>query len=102
MLDQLTPEEMDERYAHYELSGAGDARLLTGLIAAEVHNTITRYVEAKSERPTGARLLSEHDFVAPAFVPDWIERTEDTGAGMLDPNDPEQAQQIIAGLGFGS
>lgn len=68
MLDLMTPEQFRERFAFWLLQDMTDPRRRHAELIAEVHNTITRYIAAKSGRqPSQSHLLTADKMITPLF-----------------------------------
>lgn len=92
LLNDMSPEEFDERVAHYRNSGVGDARRIVGLVASEVHNLFLRYAQAKTGKH--APLSDEFDFMG-SFAPERVKKP-----GTIDINKPEAADALAKAWGF--
>ena len=70
LLDELTPEEFNERFAHYLLTGEGNERFNFAALLAELRNLGTRIVaaEAHANVPPSAYNRPE-DFLPEIFRP---------------------------------
>lgn len=94
----MTAEEFDERVAYYQLSGAGDARYLAGLIAATVHNEMQRYLSAKA----GVKVKDDEWHNPEQYMPDVfrVKHKKRKGNGDIKANDPHAAERAARQLGL--
>lgn len=97
MLAQLTPEEFDERLAHYQLN-PWDGQLFVGsLIAATIRDVFAQFCYFKAGK---AMPRSAH--VSPADVverPAWIEAAERKAAEEVAAGESPTAEQMARALG---
>lgn len=97
LLDSLTPEEFAERYAYYELSGQGDARYLAGLVAATVHNEMSRYIAAKAGQKIRDADLHNPEQYLPDVMRTKIKRKPKTMS--VKATDRDAAEQLAKRMG---
>jgi hypothetical protein len=92
MLNQMTPEEFTERWAHYWIEPWGDDWEAAGTIAAAVENSLTRYMAAKGGKSRVDEKLARRpgDFIP---RPKWQRRRRQ----FLSPKETEQ--QLLAAYG---
>lgn len=76
MLDEMTPEEFDERMAHDIVEPWGEQWSQTGTIAAAVVNSITEAIFARvGKTPPAAARLDPEDFIP---RPQWWEHERES------------------------
>ena len=63
----MSPDEFNERYAHYLVSGQGETRQHVAALMSEVHNVINRYVAAKTGKQP--KLATVDDFIPEVLKP---------------------------------
>lgn len=70
LLEELSPEEFTERFAHYLLSGEGEERLNLAVVIAELRNLGTRIAAALAGRdPPASHYAKPEDFLAKIYRP---------------------------------
>lgn len=70
LLDELSPEEFAERFAHYLLSGEGEERLSLAVVISELRNLGTRLCAALAGRnPPESHYAKPEDFMAKLYRP---------------------------------
>lgn len=93
LLDQLTPEEFRERFAYWLLTDTANQRRRHAELIAETHNTVNRYVLAKSgKNPKPSQLLQADDLIASIY------RDEPDDVDPIENVDPEQLARSLGCL----
>lgn len=95
MLNEMTAEEFDERFAWHLISGEGESRHLAAMIAAVVENQVTRYLAAK----TGTPLKTEQMAMPDDFLPELF-RTKAKKKPGIRATDPQAAERAARQLGL--
>ena len=91
MLDAMSPDEFDERYAEYVINGTGDMRSYVALIASEIHNTMARYYMMKTGKRTKLATIED-------YTPKILRRKRKMES--IDPNAPGAGNAIKKLFGF--
>lgn len=94
LLDELSPEEFEERFAAYLISGVDRNREFAAIIAAETHNLINRYAEMKSGKKQ--KRVSFLDFIPGLFRPRTAKKSTGVESG------PQAEKDLAKAFGFGS
>lgn len=68
LLDQLTPSEFRERYAHYLIEPWGDEWEQTGMIAAQLNNIFAMYCAGKSGKAVHEAALKDSEDYIPVYT----------------------------------
>jgi hypothetical protein len=68
MLDEMTPEEFRERFAHWMITDRSDPRRRHAELIAEIHNIVNRYLAARLGRsPRPSELLTADELILPMY-----------------------------------
>jgi len=95
MLQEMTAEEFDERFAWYLISGEGENRHLAAMIAATVANQVTRYLSAKTGTPLKPeQMMTPDDFLPSAF------RAKQPKTSKIKATDANAAERAAKQLGL--
>lgn len=96
MLNEMTPEQFVERWAHYLVDPWGDDWASAATIAASVENAVTRYAYSKAGRRPPDRAFVTPDTFIPRYRPD---RKPDDRTREVKPENDNAGEELAAMLG---
>lgn len=95
MLQEMTAEEFEERFAWHLISGEGEQRQFVALLASVVVNQVTRAMAANAGQP----LKPEQVLPVDEFLPELF-RTKAKKKTGIRATDPQAAERAARQLGI--
>lgn len=94
LLQQLTVEEFEERYAAWEMSGDGDRLQHVSWIVTTICNQVTRYISSKSQEGLPESAYMDPDQLVPRYM-----KRKAKKRGTIIPTDEHAAERLAKHLG---